>query len=211
MLTRFAIAIMLACSLATSPATQVETITVNGQRFIGQAAAQETLILDANSCFFNGSNLQCKGQGPATTEGDRLNGGKSFDLITGITAGNHVSWYVNVPIAGTCKVALQTGKDLRLPSTLELLIEQQRIPLDTETASIRFDHAGVHRIRITSTASSAVSTRGLILTGDAMDGASLLRTRWRPAAAHAKFSSSTLAAGARVWICLLYTSPSPRD
>ena len=112
-----------------------------------------------------------------------------------------------MPIAGTCKVALQTGKDLRLPSTLELLIEQQRIPLDTETASIRFDHAGVHRIRITSTASSAVSTRGLILTGDAMDGASLLRTRWRPAAAHAKFSSSTLAAGARVWIMEMDAAP----
>lgn len=34
MLTRFAVAITLACSLATSLAAQVETITVDGQRFL---------------------------------------------------------------------------------------------------------------------------------------------------------------------------------
>ena len=207
MLIRFAIAIILACSLATSPAAQVETITANGQRFLGQAAARATLILDANSCFFDGRNLQCKGQGPAAAEGDRLNGGKSFDLITGIKAGNQVSWYVNVSTAGACKVALQPGEDRGLQASFELRIEQQRIPLGAAAASFRFARAGVHRIRLTNTASSAASVRGLVLTGAAMDGASLLRTRWRPAAAHAKFRSSTLAAGARVWIMEMDAAP----
>lgn len=207
MLTLVAVAFMLACSLATSVAAQVETITVDGQRFLGQAAVKATLVLDANSCFFDGANLQCKGRGPAVVEGDRLNGGKSFDRITGIQAGNQVSWYVNVPTAGTCKVALRAGKDRRPQASLELRIEQQRIPLGAGSTSFRFDRAGVHRIRLTSTSTSAASIRGLVLTGGAMKGASLLRTRWRPAAAHAKFRSSTLAAGARVWIMEMDAAP----
>ncbi|MEC7724803.1 MAG: hypothetical protein VYD05_04770, partial [Planctomycetota bacterium] len=193
MLTRLPIAAMLTCTLAGSAAAQVEAVTVDGQRFLGQAATRGALILDANSCFFDGAGLQCKGQGPAVAEGDRLNGGKSFDRITGIQAGNQVSWYVNVATAGVCKVALQPGKDGRPRAKLELRVEQQRVLLGAKAASLRFARAGVHRIRLTSTAKSAASVRGLALTGAAMDGASLLRTRWRPAAAHAKFRSSTLA------------------
>jgi len=207
MRTRFAVAVTLACSLATSAAAQVATVTVHGQRFLGQAAARETVVLDANSCFFDGAGLQCKGQGPAVAEGDRLNGGKSFDLITGIKAGNQVSWYVTVSTAGVCKVALQPDTGRRPQAKLELRIKQQRIPLGAKAASVRFDRAGVHRIRLTSAAKSAASIRGLVLTGPAMNGASLLRTRWRPAAAHAKFRSSTLAAGARVWIMEMDAAP----
>ena len=206
-LTRFAVAVTLACSLATSAAAQVETITVDRQRFLGQASAQHALILDANSCFFDGAGLQCKGQGPAVAEGDRLNGGKSFGLITGIKAGNQVSWFVNVSKAGVCTVALQPDTDRRPHAKLELRTEQQRIPLGAKSDSLRFDRAGVHRIRLTSTAKSAASVRGLVLTGPAMDGASLLRTRWRPAAAHAKFRASTLAAGASVWIMEMDAAP----
>ena len=74
MLTRFPIAASLACTLAGSPAAQVEAVTVDGQRFLGQAAARATLILDANSCFFDGAGLQCKGQGPAVAAGDCVAG-----------------------------------------------------------------------------------------------------------------------------------------
>ncbi len=207
MLTRLTIASLLACALTTSLAAQIETITVDEQRFLAQQATGNTLLLHANSCFFDGSGLQCKGQGPAVAEGDRLNGGKSFDTIAGIAAGNYVSWYVHVPAAGECEVELQASKAVRTQATLELLVGEQRIPLNTKTVSLRFDRAGVHRIRLTSTAKTAKSMHALALTGDAVEGASLLRTRWRPAAAHAKFSSSTLGSGARVWIMEMDAAP----
>jgi hypothetical protein len=207
MLTRLLNTILLACALATSLAAQVETITVGEQGFLAQKATGNALHLDANSCFFDGSGLQCKGQGPAVAEGDLLNGGKSFDTIAGIQAGNQVSWYVHVPAAGKCMVELQVSQGVIVQATLELLVGEQRISMSDKTATLGFDRAGVHRIRLASTAKTALSIHGLALTGDAIKGASLLRTRWRPAAAHAKFSSSTLEEGAQVWIMEMDAAP----
>ncbi|MFT4841754.1 MAG: hypothetical protein ACI8UD_002459 [Planctomycetota bacterium] len=207
MLTRLATACLLACALATPLAAQIDSLTVGERRYLAQKATGDTLRLHANSCFFDGPGLQCKGQGPAVTEGDRLNGGKSFDTIAGIAVGNQVSWYVHVLAAGECEVELQASNDVRTQAALELLIDERRIPLNAKTATLRFDRAGVHRIRLSSTAKAPLNIHGLALTGDAIQGASLLRTRWRPAAAHAKFSSSSLEAGTRVWIMEMDAAP----
>ncbi|MGK0302437.1 MAG: hypothetical protein ACI89X_003321, partial [Planctomycetota bacterium] len=207
MLTRPTTVALLACAFATSLAAQIETLTVGEQRFLAQKATGNTLQLRPNSCFFDGAGLQCKGQGPAVAERDQLNKGKSFATITGIAAGNQVSWYVHVPAAGTCEVKLQASKDVRSQATLELLLGQQRIALSTQSATVQFNRAGVHRIRLTNSAKTAASVKGLALAGAAIEGASLLRTRWRPAAAHAKFTSSTLGSGAHVWIMEMDAAP----
>lgn len=196
----------LATALTAAALTaQVTPITVEDRRYLSEPAKNGQLHLHPDNCFFNGGGLRCIGKGSNTD--DPLNKGRSFTTIAGLTASNEVCWYVHLPAAGdyTINLRAQSG------TGMHLLCGQQRIAFNdiagTGTASLHLDRAGVHCLRVHHDSKQPTTLKQLTVIGDGIDTASVLRTRWRPAAAHTRFSSSTCSEGSLVWIMEMDAAP----
>lgn len=193
---------VLATALAAATLTaQVTPVTVDGRRYLAEPAKNGQLHLHPDNCFFNGAGLHCTGKG--TNTNDALNKGKSFTTIAGLTANNEVCWYVQLAAAGDYTIKLQA------PGTtdMHLLFEQQRIAFDDRTATLHIDREGVHCLRVHHDSKQPADLEQLTLTGNGIETSSVLRTRWRPAAAHTRFSSSTCREGSLVWIMEMDAAP----
>ncbi len=192
--------------LASPLYAQIEQITHGGRVYLAERVSGTRARLSPNQCYFDGKGLRCTGEGPSEYPGKELNGGKSFARIQGLRAGNQVSWFLFLPRAGTATLSL-AGK----PSQEELdkiWVEigrigqpaSRRVQLGGEAPSLEFTEAGVYRIRVGTRGTSSVSFQGLRLNSKALEGAAILRTRWRPKAAHARLTASKLQGKVKVWI-----------
>ena len=193
----------------TAPiAAQAQRIKIDGQRFLAQTASGDSLRLDANACFFDGKGLRCKENEPTSPpSGGELNGGKIFGTISGLSSGNQVSWFVHILQGGPCSVAIEATSSTVSQRDLYLLLDDQRIALQSKSVQLQLPRKGFYRIRVIHEDDTPCDIDGLILSGSNIRGASLLRTRWRPAAAHAKFRSSTLPSGSLVWVMEMDAAP----
>ena len=185
----------------------MQRIEIDGQRFLAQTAIGDSLRLDANACFFDGKGLSCQGNGSPSSPDEKLNGGKSFQTISGLTSSNKVSWFVHVSRSGPCSVAVEAPSPTTSLADIHLLLDGQRIAFQDKSLILQLPRKGLYRIGVIHDNDASCDIDGLVITGAAIKGASLLRTRWRPAAAHAKFQSSTLPTGSLVWVMEMDAAP----
>ena len=175
----------------------VERVSHDGANWWLQRGTS-ALTLTPNESFFDGTGLIAQGEGAQGLPGNELNKGKSFASVRGFQSGNSVSWFLLVEHAGELQLAINGRKtaSLRFACGDQAGSFPGRLTLD----------AGVHRIRLRSKDADAVMA-SIALTGPAAKGAAVLRTRWRPAAAHTRFSASTLSGNSKLWVMEMDAAP----
>jgi len=169
---------------------------------MGQFTEDGTLVLTPDECFFPGLGLKLEGTG--RQDGERqLNGGNSFGEIRGWDEGEVVEWGVWLPASGSLDIATDSdGGRFRI----ELVGETG--PVRQRGGSFEVEDPGFYRVLARcEDGGASVRLRTITLTGEAVEGGAVVRKRWRPAAAHAKFSSSRDPGDVRLWIMELDAVP----
>lgn len=216
-----ALATSLACSgigaasQITSPVVLVEVGTTPEYREVvhAQQAQNHQLVLTADSCFFFPFGPNLTGQQPSTLPGAEFNGGNTFETITNITRpGQLIQWPVLPMNDGTWNIEVF----IDTPSTgVELIIRLGDVGHTVTT--VASDGTTPQPWNLTAAVTGAGATTAAIrwfeielvdlygapslgrivksrLHGPSMTHDFLLRARWRPAAIHGDFRSSSLAA-----------------
>lgn len=203
--------VLLLALLAPSIPAQIEQIEHEGHTWLAERLSGRRAALGPNNCYFDGKGLRCTGKGPAVYPGKELNGGKSFAAIQGLRTGNHVSWFVWVARKGevtlTWKGALTNDERARMRIEAERVDEGATRKVTEQSGKLGFATAGIYRIRAGAKGEEPIVFEGIVLDGEAIEGARILRTRWRPRAAHARFSASRLEGRVRVWIMEMDAAP----
>lgn len=216
-LTQLAVTVALLI-LIVSPATEIaaaegqlgapiEWIPVpdDPDRFwMAQKTPDGRLILTPNEAFF--PKLGLKAEGESTVDDvATLNGGKSFAEIRGWSKGEQTEWGLWFPRRGQIQltVSMDGGGQFSLS-----LGEQVETIAPGRPMTFQVDAPGKQSLRLTSESRGKVPAfRRIEITGDAAKGAAVIRKRWRPAAAHTKFWSSSEPKAVRLWIMEMDASP----
>ncbi len=179
-----------------------------GQFLLAAAATDGVLLLTPNEVFFPKPGLMNAGAAPALKP-DPLNGGKSFSSIEKWDESDVAEWglllqHGSLNAELSCQIPAGTAK-----FTVSLAGQQHQVTINstgTESeapVSIEFQNvpAGQHVLKLKcDQAGRGVMFRRLQLSGAAVRNASLLRKRWRPAAAHTRFSASAATGKIRLWV-----------
>ena len=180
--------------------TEPEMVPAPGttdQFFWVQKSSSEDLFLTPNEVFFpiRGSRAAGKGDVPDIAN---LNGGNSFSHIEGWKEGHIAEWGIFLPSAGTLQVQWQ----IEGGGSFSLLDEEGKAtPLRGSSIETSMATPGQQSIRLRCDAGTpATRVSFLHLSGSAIAGAGVIRKRWRPAAAHTKFTSSKNPDKVRLWI-----------
>jgi hypothetical protein len=178
--------------------------------YAGQKETGERIVLTPNECYFSGGRLRCFGDGPRDLPEPAMNGTKSFTEVGEWNdQADQMRWHiwcqqkgiVNVTAHIAVDAANKGGKvsvqmdDLALTCTTS--------PSDGKSApqpwkiDFRVGAPGYHAITLQGVPIAAEKEIGRLLridlTGPAIKNASVLRSRWRPAAIHAgKFTNSEM-------------------
>ncbi|MFT4547849.1 MAG: hypothetical protein ACI8XO_003078 [Verrucomicrobiales bacterium] len=182
----------------------------NGHVLRVQWSRDSSLILTPNESHFPKLGLKAEGSGivPSIPE---LNGKNSFASITSWDPGDVAAWGIWLERAGKADIRIAGEGDAKFRLQIESkTYEFSPTPAGKYvTLAHQFTRPGQHLIRIENSAAVGNRTKlgQLELSGEAMQGAGVLRTRWRPAAAHARFSSSGLKTGAMMWIMEMDAMP----
>ena len=168
-----------------------------------QSATGETLMLLPEHCFFSGEGGAKLGGEKSST--DELNGNKAWDRIEGLKSpGQRIVWPLWLHAGGeiTGKVFAEGGGG---KLTFQLGDETQSVNASKSGAAFHFTKGKAGRVDLVM--SPGAGFKGAVLcvdlAGAGMKGAQLLRARWRPAAQHSGFASSSLASGgapSRLWV-----------
>ncbi len=169
-------------------------------RHLGQRTADNRLLLTPNNGFFPRLGLAASGAG-SKAEADKLNGGKSFAHVAGWDQGEAMEWgvWIYKPAEARATVKL----DNLAPGDRFVLHIDERPASELNTV-IRLAE-GFHTIRLEKTSPGASKARFRVIELS-VDGAAL-RKRWRPAAAHTRFSSSEAVGGIRLWVMEMDAAP----
>lgn len=173
------------------------------------------LFLTPNESFFPKLGLAAEGDG-SVPDIDELNGGKSFASIGKWDAGDSAEWGLWLKQAGTLTLGvhvkgnggrfrIQVGDQSRdfAPSSRED---------SAATADFSIDGPGQHLVTLTcEEAGSGLEFHWIEVGGTAAEEGGVLRKRWRPAAAHTKFTSSRAAGRIRLWIMEMDAVPGDLD
>jgi len=205
----------------------IEWIGVPGfedQRYMIQRSVDGRIFLTPNESFFPKLGLIAGGEG-AVDDVNQLNGGKSFANITQWNAGDQAEWGVwfektgeveiSVWMSGTetgGKFALSLGSDgTTAMSTPKSARDGEARLVASETLSI--SEAGRKSLILTCDRNEATSAalHWIELAGPAVENAAVIRKRWRPAAAHTRFSSSKRPDSVRLWIMEMDAVPGELD
>ena len=189
----------------------------------GQRAAGGELILTPDTCFFYGA-LRLAGPVAPHYPGAELNGGKSWTMIEGLARPEQRAvWPLWLPGAERLKVAVfmvvpasEAGAGLEI----SLGEAKQRVVTQVSDGSVAqpglvelpVPAAGLAELAVRVVQPGPGKTAGavlrLVVTG-AEQGV-LVRSRWRPAAIHARFGSSELAqAGGECRLWVMEVRPLP--
>ena len=168
-------------------------------RFLGQKTADGRLVLTPNNGFFPKLGLTAHGEGPKQ-EVDKLNGGKSFAEVSGWDQGEAMEWglWLNQPADARAVVKLSN-----LAPSDRFVLHFDGRPA-TPNAATRLAE-GFHTVRLEKESPGASKARfqAIELTAEG----AVLRKRWRPAAAHTRFSSSEARDDIRLWVMEMDAAP----
>ncbi|MDG1896696.1 MAG: DUF3472 domain-containing protein [Fuerstiella sp.] len=186
-----------------------------------QNTKDERLFLTPNECFFPKLGLRAEGTG-AVPDIANLNGGNSFDYVTQWDAGDQVEWGIWLRNTGSLRVHVWTSRTT--PNQFSVNLDGQRqsvsvrqaggdMPTAANELDFRIEKSGHHILRITNTGheSSEARIHWVEVSGEAVRDGAVLRKRWRPAAAHTKFSSSQNPKAVRLWVMEMDAVPGSLD
>jgi len=183
-----------------------------------QRSIDDTLYLTANESFFPSLGLKCIGQGQVP-DGEQLNGGKSFAAVTGWKPGLSAEWGLHTEKTGQAqaKIWMTTKKPGRFVLSLgsrrhSFSIRPSATPTLVATVELECANLGFSSLFLTCEAAATDTELNWIeLSGPAISRAAVVRKRWRPAAAHTKFSSSRASQPVRLWVMEMDAVPGTLD
>ncbi|MCF6312038.1 MAG: DUF3472 domain-containing protein [Verrucomicrobiales bacterium] len=169
------------------------------------------LLLTANESFFPKLGLRAEGTGTVADVAN-LNGGKSFATLGKWDAGDAAEWGTWLTKPGKIKLHLRFragGSKSRFKIELVSGDHSSSVPqsssfsVSKKMAAVDFDVKQAGRYSIVLTCEKG--GRGVVfdwieIDGAAAEGGGVLRKRWRPAAAHTRFSSSRATGRVRLWV-----------
>ncbi len=190
----------------------------------GGAASASGFLLTPNHAFFRRGSLRLGGE-VKLTEQDDLNKGRAFTFIHQWDEGDTAEWGIWLEETGRLEIAVAVT-ELSPPFSFSIdldgqkqLLEQTRTLIEEGSAtklsaSFNVQRKGFHRLGLNCVSGkslSAVSVGSIRLSGPATDNAGVVRLRWRPSAAHARFSSSKQQGTIRLWVMEMDARPGEFD
>ena len=173
-----------------------------------QKTRDSVLYLTPNESFFPQRGLVAAGQG-RVPDLENLNSGKSFAWIEKWDAGDATEWVWFAPQAGKGTIALWMSAKSD-GGTFSMSMDNKSVSFSVNsgkesgvafTCPFQVTEPGLHRLRLVcEKAATATQFHWMTLSGSCVKGAAVLRKRWRPSAAHTKFSSSQAEKPIRLWV-----------
>ncbi len=171
-----------------------------------QRSRDGRIYLTPNEAFFPKLGLTNAGQG-SVPDVRELNGGNSFATIGKWDTGDQAEWGLWFEQAGEITVATDlNGGDF------SITLGEQTIKAGSAPARLAVTRAGRHSLFLTCDAArNEASVQHIEIAGPAAQNAAVLRKRWRPAAAHTRFTSSAAPDNVRIWIMEMDAVPGDLD
>ena len=173
-----------------------------------QKTRDSVLYLTPNESFFPMRGLVAAGQGQVP-DPENLNSGKSFAWIEKWDAGDVAEWVWFAPQAGEGTITLwmsakSDGGTFSMSmdnKTVSFAVKSSENPSSVFSCPFKVTDPGLHRLRIVcDKAAAGIQFHWMTLSGSFVKGAAVVRKRWRPSAAHTKFSSSQAKKPIRLWV-----------
>ncbi len=189
------------------------------QFYMIQRTTDGKLMLTPNESFFPKLGLRLEGTGEVPDVDLKLNGGKSFKSITKWSKSDQAEWGLWLEQTGKLQLRIwmsNTGKQGQY--TVSFGNQKKKFttrsvgddPRAVADISFNTKKAGRHSLVImcdNESRGAKTQLYGIEITGAAAKKSAVLRKRWRPAAAHARFSSSHNPQNVRLWIFEMDAKP----
>ncbi|MEZ6125850.1 MAG: DUF3472 domain-containing protein [Planctomycetaceae bacterium] len=203
-----------------APVTWIAVPGSADQFYLAQQTRDNTLLLTANEAFFPKPGLIASGSGKSPDIAN-LNGGKTFAAIDHWDAGDMAEWGLFLKSSGELTATIHLSAN-SIAGKFVLQIDDVSFPLQLQpspdrsqsvaTATVSIQNPGQHKIRLSCGKSVAgAALLNIRLAGAAVVDGAVLRKRWRPAAAHTKFSASDGPARVRLWVMEMDAMPGELD
>ena len=173
-----------------------------------QKSQKDVLHLTPNESFFPFPGLVAAGKSDVP-DIENLNSGKSFSWIERWGTGDAAEWVWFTPKAGVGTLTVFMSAEnsggrfslLMDNKAVSFSVKSSENPSSVFSCPFRVTDPGLHRLRIVCE-KAAVGTRfhWMTLSGPCIEGSAVVRKRWRPSAAHTKFSSSKGKESVRLWV-----------
>ena len=173
-----------------------------------QKTRDSVLYLTPNESFFPMRGLVAAGQSQVP-DLENLNSGKSFAWIEKWDAGDVAEWVWFAPQAGEGTITLwmsakSDGGTFSMSmdnKTVSFAVKSSENPSSVFSCPFKVTNPGLHRLRIVcEKAAAGTQFHWMTLSGPCIEGSAVVRKRWRPSAAHTKFSSSQARKPIRLWV-----------
>ena len=175
--------------------------------YMAQKSTDGKLILSADESFFPKLGLSCVGTGTRKDIAG-LNKGESFAAIGKWDTGDIAEWGLFLEQAGRVQFRISykspetSGKfELRNGTSATNVTTHQNTETKVITGQLSIAEKGLQTIQLKcKQGGSGCVIFAIELSGPAAMGGAVLRKRWRPAAAHTKFTSSEKHGSIRLWV-----------
>jgi len=202
----------------SSPLDYIQDPKVDQLYYLIQRTKDSRLLLTPNECFFPNLGPRLEGRG-STPDIASLNRGNSFDRITQWKKDDSVEWGVwlthpgeilaKVWMSGTARQDRFVATFGEKTQTFQPTTNEGKSP--QQVASLRFNvnKSGLHKLRITCSNNphSQPALHWVELSDRAINNSAVVRMRWRPAAAHARFSCAQPPQKVRLWVMEMDAMP----
>ena len=202
----------------------IDVPETGNQRYMVQRSVDGRLFLTPNESFFPKLGLTAVGRGNVD-DINELNGGHAYASIEQWDAGDQVEWGLWFESPGEVEVRVaMSGIESGAKFSLNLGDESSAVSITPSSApgleaqlvagkTLHIRAAGRKSLILSCDKNDAKSAalHWIELSGPAVANAAVLRKRWRPAAAHTKFSSSKRPEKVRLWVMEMDAVPGDLD
>ena len=200
-----------------TPLSWVDVPESDGLVHAVQFSRDGRLLLTPNESFFPKLGLIADGEGPISDIAS-LNGDKSFATITKWDQGDSAEWGLWITNPGQIELSVRmSGDSGRFTISIGEQSESFSLragskPSVVSTAKFQIAESGRHSVILTCDESdNTASLHWIEVSGPTAEGGGVLRKRWRPAAAHTRFSSSRSPDKVRLWVMEMDAVPGDLD
>lgn len=209
---RFFAPLLTLVSLASLTAADTPSVLSTRERlfdsrvsYLAESADNGVLVLNANNGFFDKGAFRAEGAKPVPADDKPLISSHFSHLVSTTNGRGSARWYIYIPTAGPIELDVYmnvTRSDVGQTWIVSLDGDERSFDttLGTEAKpqgdsfAFRVDSPGKHLVSVRrddTSRPSAADLYGVVLGGAAIKNASRLRARWRPAAVHTQYHSST--------------------
>ena len=202
-----------------APIEWIKVPNTTDQFYMAQRTSDAVLLLTPNESFYPKLGLRAEGKGKVPDNDRKLNKGSSFEVITQWDANDQAEWGIWLEEAGEITIDVTMSQTMpgdqfsvTISNRNQTLSFQPSTNKDSNVATLTLtiDKPGRHALFFNcddKTQDSKPALHSIQLTGPAIKNAAVLRKRWRPAAAHTRFSSSQNPTNIRLWIMEMDATP----